>query len=314
MKNILIIGSSGKMGQWFVEYFYNFRQNFDDFDLYIDKIFIYDIKKHKPLQNDVENNCIIICNNIEDFIKEINIIIFCTPVDETVKLIKQLRHLFRSGMIIIEISSMKKPIFGILSEISLKQDIVTLCIHPMFGPGALLLNKKNKIIHIPVNTSKFKIEENLVNRIFPQYEKIIIKTPEQHDQSISVVISLIYFINLIFSRFLLDFAKTREFEDEDNVFSFLKKISGSSFKMQSLLSESILTDDIALFMTLFTNNDESIKIIHKYQEIFNNLLNKIDNREKDSIKEFIINTKEGVKKNTDIDHSYDTLYRFLNSE
>ena len=58
---------------------------------------------------------------------------------------------------------------------------------------------------------------------------------------------MIYFINVVFSKFLIELSNAKEFQFEDNIINFFKKISGSSFKLQSLLSESILTDDLSLF-------------------------------------------------------------------
>ena len=92
-----------------------------------------------------------------------------------------------------------------------------------------------------------RLKPDLLNKIFPFFEKIIIEDPDKHDLAISVIISLIYFINLVFSKFLLELSTTKEFKFEDNLMHFFKKISGSTFKIQSLLSESILTDDVSLF-------------------------------------------------------------------
>ena len=72
----------------------------------------------------------------------------------------------------------------------------------MFGPGASMSSMTNKIIFIPVNKNKRETEENLINNIFPIFEIIKIEEPYYHDLSISVIISMIYFINVVFSKFL----------------------------------------------------------------------------------------------------------------
>jgi prephenate dehydrogenase len=191
-------------------------------------------------------------------------------------------------------------------------DITTLCIHPMFGPGASI-SSTNKIIFIPVNKNKLKAEENLINNIFPNFEIIKIEEPYKHDLSISVIISIIYFINLVFSKFLIELSNTKEFQFEDNSLNFFKKISGSSFKLQSLLSESILTDDLSLFNTLFIDNSTSFQIFQKYNLIFNRLLDKVEKKDKDFLKDFVEATKNDIKKDVDIDNSYEMLYKFINS-
>ena len=129
--------------------------------------------------------------------------------------------------------------------------------------GPLFSSMTNKIIFIPVNKNKRETEENLLNNIFPIFEIIKIEEPYNHDLSISVIISMIYFINVVFSKFLIELSNAKEFQFEDNIINFFKKISGSSFKLQSLLSESILTDDVSLFNSLFIDNQYIFSNISK---------------------------------------------------
>ncbi|MBA3750654.1 MAG: prephenate dehydrogenase/arogenate dehydrogenase family protein [Nitrosopumilus sp.] len=316
MGNIFIIGAAGKMGKWFFEYFYNIKYKSNSIeninDLSVGKIFLYDIKEieYSSSYKDVD---IIIANSISESIKLSDVVIFCTPVNEIINIINTNADFFRSRSILIEISSVKSTIHRILSDISTDRDIVTLCIHPMFGPGASTVISTNKIISIPVNKNKSKLEKDIFNKIFPNFNKILIENPEKHDLAISVVISLIYFINLVFSKFLVELSDSKEFKFEDNLMEFFKKISGSTFKIQSLLSESILTDDVSLFLTLFINNDKSIITIKKYHQLFNNLLDKIEKKDQEFIKKYVLSTRNDIKKDIDINRSYEMLYKFLNS-
>lgn len=315
---LTIIGAAGKMGKWFFEYFSSLKNNIYpldiNYDLIIDKIFLYDIKEINYVSNYGDDENIVVINNFSESIKTSDIILFCIPIDAIISTIGDNIALFKPESIIIEISSIKTTIHNILLDVSMNKNknIVTLCIHPMFGPGASIFSP-NKIIFVPVNKNKSKIEENLFNKIFPFFEKIIIEDPDKHDLAISVIISLIYFINLVFSKFLLELSTSKEFKFEDNLMHFFKEIAGSTFKIQSLLSESILTDDVSLFLSLFLNSDRSLDTINRYNCIFNQLLEKIKKKDKDFIKDYIITTKKDISKDVDINKSYDTLYKFLNS-
>ena len=130
---------------------------------------------------------------------------------ETINLINFNFNSFRRGSIIVDISSIKSAVYEILSSISSKKDITTLCIHPMFETGASMSSMTNKIIFIPVNKNKRETEENLINNIFPIFEIIKIEEPYYHDLSISVIISMIYFINVVFSKFLIELSNAKEF-------------------------------------------------------------------------------------------------------
>ncbi|HEX8677464.1 MAG TPA: prephenate dehydrogenase/arogenate dehydrogenase family protein [Segetibacter sp.] len=210
----MIIGAAGKMGKWFFEYFMNTTVKFNHkdsaSDLSIDKIFLYDIKNVSYGQNFKDKN-IVITNNMSESVKVSDIILFCIPVNEIIKIINGKTVSFKPGAIIIEISSIKSTIHKALSNISMNSDVTTLCVHPMFGPGSSIFGL-NKIIHIPVDTNKSKNEEDLINELFPSFEKIIIKSPEKHDLAISVIISLIYFINLVFSKFIVEMSESKEFQ------------------------------------------------------------------------------------------------------
>ena len=76
----------------------------------------------------------------------------------------------------------------------------------------------------------------------------------------------------------MELSNAKEFQFEDNLMQFFKKISGSTFKIQSLLSESILTDDVSLFLTLFIDNDKSSLTFNKYNQLFNHLLDKVEKK------------------------------------
>jgi len=318
---ITIVGAAGKMGKWFFDYFINIKKGYYNLEnsrnIIIDKILLYDIKDINYIsiqQNLNKEEAVIVSTNISESIKMSDIIIFCTPLEEIINLINFNFNSFKRGSIIVDISSIKSAVYEILSSISSKKDITTLCIHPMFGPGASISSVTNKIIFIPVNKNKRETEENLLNNIFPIFEIIKIEEPYKHDLSISVIISMIYFINVVFSKFLIELSNAKEFQFEDNIINFFKKISGSSFKLQSLLSESILTDDLSLFNTLFIDNSTSFQIFQKYNHIFNQLLDRVGKKDKDFLKDFIQTTKNNIKKDTDIDNSYEMLYKFINSQ
>jgi prephenate dehydrogenase len=312
---VTIIGAAGKMGKWFFDYFNRIKNTSvtskNNSDLFIDKILLYDINEINYVFTHADEK-IDIVNNLSESLKISDIVVFCTPLNVIIEIINCNVNSFKAGSIIVEISSIKSNIHKILSEISTRNNIVTLCIHPMFGPGASV-DSTNKIILIPVNKNNRNVEQDKLNKIFSSYEKIIIEDPEKHDLAISVIISLIYFINLVFSKLLIDLSSANEFRFEENIIQFFKKISGSTFKMQSLLSESILTDDVSLFLALFINNDKSFLTFKKYNQIFIKLLDKIEKKDQEFIKDFIMTTKNSIKKEIDIDNSYDILYKFLNS-
>ncbi|HEY6535478.1 MAG TPA: prephenate dehydrogenase/arogenate dehydrogenase family protein [Candidatus Nitrosocosmicus sp.] len=286
---ILIIGAAGKMGKWFFSYFDNIKnQTVKKCDkLNISKILVYDLKKIN-YDLDITNNNAIIKRSLGETINDSDIIIFCIPLKGIKSFIENNMEYFKNDSTIIEISSIKGPIFEYLREIfNKKPNMTILSIHPMYGPGASI-SSTNKMLYLPVNKNNRKLEEAKFDELFPQHEKIVIGGSDEHDFSIAIIISLVYFMNLVFSKLLseLNIEKVSYFLPKTNDL-FIKEI-------QFLLCKSILTDDIFLFLMLFVYNNKSLDIIKKYSEKIKELLNKIEKKDENFITEYIKEIKNNI--------------------
>lgn len=328
VSNILIIGAGGRMGSWFFRYLlylrnlYNSRpkknekkSNRNKNRFKVDKIFLVDNKKLDKVDS-FGNLDVYSSRNISDFITEADIVIFCTPTEITIKLLHKLLNSFESGTVIIEVSSIKNQIHKKLKKYSNdnKKNLQFISLHPMFGPGALVSSTSNIILHIPFDNSRRSAESKLVKKIFPLLEIIRLDNAATHDTLISIVISLIYFMNLIFSKMLVDTISSYDCTSGKINLKFLKQISGSSYKVQSILSESILTDDTSLFSGLFLNSPKSITIIKKYGKLYTDLVAKLEKRNKDYLENYVSGIKKEIGSQVDLEKSYRALYGYLNKK
>jgi len=319
MSNVLIVGAAGRMGKWFFNYFINLRkeQSEDQYlskkTIKIEKIFLVDINRIEYFKMSEFENAYT-SESITKFVEESDIIILCTPIKETLKILDKYIMKLRPGTTLIEISSVKNSIHKYMSSNSLiYSNLRFLCIHPMFGPGAQVSSSRNIIMHVPLSLTRIRRESRILSRLFPKYKIILIDTPEKHDTLIAILISLIYFINLVFSKLLIEISTSKTLKMEKDLLKFLKQLAGSSYRIQSLLSESILTDDAPLFLNLFLGSDKSIEIIKKYGKIYDRISKKVEQKDEKYLRNLVINTKKNIKNQIDIDYSYDLLYRFLNN-
>jgi len=319
MSNVLIVGAAGRMGKWFFDYFINLRkeQSEDQYlskkTIKIEKIFLVDINRIEYFKMSEFENAYT-SESITKFVEESDIIILCTPIKETLRILDKYIMILRPGTTLIEISSVKNSIHKYMSSFSIKYSSLRfLCIHPMFGPGAQVSSSRNIIMHVPLNLISIRMESRILNRLFPRYRIILIDTPEKHDTLVAILISLIYFINLVFSKLLIEISTSKSLKMEKDLLKFLKQLAGSSYRIQSLLSESILTDDAPLFLNLFLGSDKSIEIIKKYGKIYDRISKKVEQKDERYLQNLVIGTKKNIKNQIDIDHSYDLLYRFLNN-
>jgi len=326
MSNVLIIGAGGRMGSWFFRYFLYLRDQYEyQFKMTkkinekkfmkLDKIFLVDSKRIDYIDN-LKDKDVHSSQQISDFIKESNIIVFCTPAEITMQLLKQLIKVIQPSTTIIEVSSIKNQIHKKLRRYyhDNQKDFRFISIHPMFGPGALVTSPNNIVLHVPIESSSRPQESKIVKRIFPKFRIIKVDNAANHDLLVSIMISLIYFINLVFSRMLIDTIRKCGSKSSKVNLKFLKQISGSSYKVQSLLSESILTDDSSLFSGLFLSSPISISTIRKYGKLYKDLSDLLAETNKKYIENYVSEVKKEISTQIDLDQSYRNLYKFLNKD
>ncbi len=222
MKEIAIIGAGGRMGSWLTKYFVNnknFRIKAYDKNM-------YSIEKQLKVKIEIDfNKCI----------KDSDIVILCIPLRIIPQMIGECSQIMKRNSVLIDISSIKSKSFISLSKI--QNSILPICIHPMFGPGASHTTRL-KILFIPVRN--YTKELRFVRQLFQNFEILPIENAIKHDHIMAVVLGLNHYMNIIFA----DVIASHKYKN-------LEIYSGNTFRIQCILSESILNDDIDLLNSLF---------------------------------------------------------------
>ena len=280
---ISIIGAGGKMGTWFLKYFLSKT------DMIVKG---YDIRANS-LPN-IAN--IIIENNLQQCVKTADVVILCVPLRIIPKMIRKCSKLMKPSSMLVDISSIKNRSFRELKIVS--DFIVPICIHPMFGPGASR-EKDLKVLFIPVRNRENEIK--VVKNIFPKSNILEVKNVSLHDQMMAVVLGLTHYVNIIFADIL----------HEKNYLDLLT-FGGTTFKIQCILSESILNDEPDLINSLFFDNHFFKKELLNYfktNQKYNELIN-----DKNELKlvQNLTNIKSSLQKYHDIKDSYKKMYELMN--
>lgn len=283
MKEISIIGAGGKMGSWFIDFFSHKK----DITL---KVFDINPQSLKSAPN------LIVEYTIKDCVKSSDVVILCVPLKITAKMIEKCSKLMKPKSILLEISSIKNKSFKELMNINNK--IVPICIHPMFGPGASIL-KKSKIIFIPVKNSQKEIR--IVKKIFPGFQIFEVKDVDLHDRMMGIVLGLTYFINILFT----DAIKNENHHD-------LLTFGGTTFRIQSIISESILNDDPHLICSLLFDNHFFQKELLKFNKRIIEYEKLIKNQNKSKFLKNLTNLKSSAQRSKDLGVSYSKMYKFMN--
>jgi len=280
---VAIIGAAGKMGSWFSSYF--FHRGFG--------VLAYDTnyEKLKPPSNDIKvRNSILAC------VQEADMVLVCVPVQKTPQAIKECSKGMKDGAIIGEISSVKKKTFAALRKVP--TNLRPLCIHPMFGPGASKIGP-TRFLLIPVRDEIGELAT--AKEIFENSEVIKITDVKQHDEAIGIVLGLTYFANIVFAKLMMT---------SDNI-SLLKQVSGTTFGLQSLIAESILTEDPDLIVALIGENVYAKRYIDRYLKESAYLARLAIDKNRNDLKAELDRVKLNIQMKQDLDQSYHRMYDLL---
>ena len=273
-KKIAIIGVNGKMGQWFANYFHKIGFEVIGFDT-----------KNEGTEKFVTKG-----NSLVGAILKTDYVLLCTPTKNTPEIIRLIAKEMQRGSYLIEISSQKAKTAQTLIKTPAR--VNPICIHPMFGPGSKTIDNKN-IIVIPIKDAKKELD--VTKSLFPKANFVTIDAIE-HDKKIAVILGLTHLINIAFANILA----------KDEKISLTEKMSGTTFKAQKIIAESILTESPELIETIISNPE-----VRRYAEEFWKDVGKLLTDSQEGKSEEIINyikaSKEKISENVDLDKSYKKL-------
>ena len=273
-KKISIIGVNGRMGKWFANYFNKMGFEVTGFDT----------------NDDIKEKFIIKANSLIGAILKTDYVLLCTPTKNTPEIIRLIAKEMKHGSYLIEISSQKSKTAQTLMKTPTK--VNPICIHPMFGPGTKKIDSKNMII-IPIKDVKKELDASKL--LFPKANFVTIDASE-HDKKIAVILGLTHLINIAFANILA----------KDEKISLTEKMSGSTFKIQKIVTESILTESPELIETI-VSNPEMRKYGEEFWKDIGKLLTDSQEGKSEEIIDYIKSSQKRISKNIDLDKSYKKL-------
>jgi len=281
LQQVAVIGAAGKMGSWFTSYFSQRGLN----------VLAYDINQ-KMLKSSPK---IKVQTSLVKCVQNADLVLVSVPVQKTPQAIKDCAKNMKDGAIIAEISSVKSKTFAALKKTPI--NLRPLCIHPMFGPGA---SKKVDIRVVLVPVRNEKIELQIANEIFENANVTVLPNAKQHDKSIAIVLGVTYFANIVFAKIMLS----------GNI-SVLKQVSGTTFTLQSLLAESIFTEEPELVIALIRENIYAKRYIRYYLKEAAALEQLVIAKDSKRLKAELHGVKLRMQKRQDLQHSYDRMYEMI---
>ena len=273
-KKITIIGAGGKMGLWFAKYFA--ASGFE--------VTGYDEEKEFPTKS------IIQASSLVGGVLKADYVLLCTPTRKTPEIIRLIAKEMKRGTYLIEISSQKSKTVSSLLKIPAK--INPISIHPMFGHGTKKIKGQN-IISIPIKDAKNELA--VTKSLFPGANFVTIDASE-HDKKIAMILGLTHLVNLVFANIV----------SKDEKVSLTEKMSGTTFKAQKILAESILTESPELIETIISN-PEIRRPAEEFWKDIGRLLTEVQEGKTEEVITYIKNCQERLSENVDLENSYKKL-------
>jgi prephenate dehydrogenase len=283
VQRIAIIGAGGKMGSWFLNYFLRKPAT---------KVLVYDVKTLSKLPTNVTN-----CVSVASCVKDADLVLVCVPINLAPYVVKQCALKMKSGAMLAEISSIKTRTYTILKKYSKK--IFPLCVHPMFGPGASHI-RDTRIILIPVKNQKR--ESKVVRTLMRGADIKVIPNARIHDKYMAIMLGLTYYANIILANLL-------SMED----ILYMEKMAGTFFRIQLLLIQGILSDDLGLIVSIISENTYTRKYISDFLDEADRLRDIVDARKGNEFMRDLANVKSIFQQSSDLHMSYRQLYAIFTS-
>jgi prephenate dehydrogenase len=282
IKKIAIVGAGGRMGRWFSRYF-SVRKGI--------ALILYDIHAFslKYSANTTISTDIVSC------VDKADLVILCVPILKMPHIIQECGTKMKPGAILIEISSIKNRSYNELKRVP--NHVKPLCIHPMFGPAAPSVDLM-KIILIPVRNEINELR--IVKDLFRGADIRVVPDAETHDRFMSIILGLTYFTNLVFATFV----SKQDYES-------LRQFAGTTFKIQSLLSTSILQDEPDLILALLSQNPSVRKQIRKYLVEAKKLERLFSGHNEFKMKLTLEKLKSLYQERENMELSYTQMYRII---
>ena len=278
MKKVTVIGAGGQMGQWFAKFFAN-----NDFE-----VTGYDSENKVQVKN------INVSDSLVGSILKADYVILCTPTRRTPEIIRLIAKEMKRDTYLIEISSEKSKVVSSLSKMPAK--INPICIHPMFGPGVKTIKGQN-IISVPIKDAKKEL--TVAKSLFEGANFVTIDAAE-HDKKIAVILGLTHLMNLVFANIV----------SKDEKMLLTEKMSGTTFRVQKTLAESIMTESPELIETIIAN-PEIRRVAEELWKDIGRLLTAVQESKTEEVVNYIKECQERLEKHTDINESYKKLTKMV---
>ena len=191
-------------------------------------------------------------NNCLTAARRADIIVLAIPTKETNSMLMRLEGKIRKGTCIVEISSVKAPVQRTIRSLQ-KNGVPVLSIHPMFGSGTKTIRGRSILV---VSRPHHREAERFLSILRRKGARVISCSAGRQDTLTSTLIALPHLMNISLIETLRRLGLS---------LNELNTISGTTFKLQSLIAEAIYHEDTGNEISILVNSKESVLRAYKQE-------------------------------------------------
>ena len=283
---VAVIGGAGRMGRWFARHFINQGE----------EVVISDIRRSEA-ESVAKSTGAKVAENSLGAVKKADLVVVSTPIEATPSLLEEISPALRSSATVMEISSLKSKVVPVLGRIA-ERGVKTVSVHPLFGPGVQRLAGE-RVALIPVSDPGSELKS--AEKLFPEAEIVVVDV-EEHDRAMALTLSLPHFLNIALASVVG--------EEDLNV---LKKLGGTTFALQLVLAEAVLTEDPDLYASIQMGNLYTVECLERFMDRARILKEQIANKNVKAFRQFYADIRSSMSKDRDFAVAYERMYRALDA-
>jgi len=226
-------------------------------------------------------------------------ILLSVPIESLEEVVKQLSPHIQTGQVVIDITSTKVLPVEIMHR-HIKTGSV-LGAHPLFGPGAMSPANQNFVL-TPTSDEEGVLAQKIKNYLEAKGARVTLMTPQEHDETMSLVLGLSHFIAIVAADTLLGSGKLKPMD-----------IAGSTtYKVLLILLESVLSEDPELYATL----QMSFPKVTEFERLFQNSAKEwadlVESKDRQEFVRRMKALKDRLQKVTPgFEKAYENMYRIV---
>ncbi len=233
---------------------------------------------------------------IAEAVSSSDAVVLSVPIDSFESVVKEIAPFIRPDQLIFDITSVKVMPVEIMHRY-MKGTV--LGAHPMFGPGASSINGQRFVL-TPTSGQEADLARKTKQYLEAKSARVIVMTPAEHDDMMSIVLGLSHFIALVTADTLVSLDSLKK----------ASEIGGTTYRMLLTLAESVVSEDPGFYASLQANLPRMGEIHKLFQNKAEDWAELVSNRDSRQFVQRMGDLKDTfAKEDPDFARAYENMYR-----